>query len=207
LMNTLWTTQRLLCDIEDFALVLGGAWFNNPEADTAATVESFVKMEFGISRAGRVASKILKLCATVPPGRDVFLRMLGTLPARCGKNWHPTEFETIQADDLAGKTAKLGRFFKQTSSRVRKNRKKFDNFLLACDIIGWACRLYIACLRGLSGPKKRKLHTEGKNLLQRILKDWDRRRYRRSENKPAYYEDLANTLVQNVQKAVNRLSG
>ncbi len=170
LMNTVWCPQRMLCGNEQFAMALGGAWFNDPEADPREVVATFVKDMFGVSGTASVAKAILKLSAIMPVRQE--LRPLldsDKLPAQ-----PLTALECEHAGRMAADAEKLAAVFHARKTGVKTNAALYGNYALAAELLNWACRIALARTDGSLNKTHLK---EGKKLLARCIRDWNRGRH------------------------------
>jgi len=172
LCNTMWLPCRMIAGVEQFAFALGGAWFEDPEADPAPVLQRFVRQMFGLKRPAKVAEAIWSLSATMAT-RDEFWRMIGI-------DDHPelglTACEVEQAEALADEAGYLRDVLRHHRRDVGDNRGDYDGLILAADVAIWAGRVGVARTRGRAAPI-RTLKRQGRELLRRVKADWRRHRY------------------------------
>lgn len=207
LMNTVWCPQRMLCGVEQFAMALGGAWFNDPAADPTAVVAEFLASQYGLSRPTGPAEALLRLSA-INPGRNVLRRLLNSEQATTDAI---TTREAEQARELFEQAVRLGDLFIGQARLVKRNREEFGNYALAAELLAWAAMVGI--IRAEAAPSapglRRTLLAEGRRLLRRCQADWNRGRYaddpkRDLDGTPGRWPDA---LIPNLHLALARLSG
>jgi hypothetical protein len=194
----------MLCGIEQFAVALAAAWFDNPDADPQAVVAGFCKSHFGIPRVGKLARTLLDLSAEMPH-RNQLRTMLNS---QVEAEQPATALEVKNCTGLANRVLKLRAALLAAEKNVRRNEIDFRNYILAADVLIWAARRRAAHLAGQSAADRKRLLAEGKKLLKRCRADWNRGRYaddpkRDSGGKVGRWTDA---LIPNLHVALNRLA-
>ncbi|MBN1672050.1 MAG: family 20 glycosylhydrolase [Kiritimatiellae bacterium] len=204
LMNTVWYPQRMLCGIEQFALALGGAWFNQPETDPRDTLRAFVRRQYGLRRGAAVADAVLEL-SRLMPSRDTLFSLLDTGSQPAGPL---TACELAGAEAMGAEARRLRTLFCRARTCIQQNHAEYENYALACAILEWAVAVGTARTNGAGKTTHRSLSRQGHALLSRCKADWQRGRYLDDgkwalRNQPAR---CRNALIASLELALERLA-
>lgn len=205
LSNTVWCPGRLLCGTELFAYALGGAWFNNPEADAAEVMSKFVTERYGIGeQADELAEALLDL-STLIPHNSLPRRIMQTETSHKAPPSPITFAEARTMGQIAKQVAKLRPVLEAYHDRATQNPHEFANYLLVCDLIAWLDRLAGFRVEGEPSASRSQIVDEGSKLLDRCCGDWSRRRFDDDpyrDNDPYPEED---GLITNLQRSLAEL--
>lgn len=197
LMNTVWCPQRMIPGVEQFAMALGGAWFNDPEADPVGVVQRFLRSHFGIRRANKAAKALLEI-SSVRPLRQLFKRWLNTEKTIEGPL---TDCERREAIEIAGRVKEACRVLAREAKVVRRNADDFANLRLAGELFVWFAE--VGAHRG--EPKKvNALKRAGRGRLKRCRSAWNRGRY--ADDPKRENNTWPDSLIPNIKLAIERMS-
>lgn len=204
LVNTVWCPGRMLCGTELFAFALGGAWFDDPEADPVAVVSRFVSERYGVDEPEALAEAILSLSALIPHN-SLPRRIMQTETSKKAPPGPITAVEAREMAAVAGSVAEIRPIFEAHQKTVVRHGEEFANYLLVCDLIGWFSRLGKLRICGEAGEVQLSVVGEGTRLIERCREDWRRRRY---DDDPKRDQDTygeRDGLITNLTRAVRQL--
>lgn len=201
LINTVWCPGRMLCDMERFALVLGGAWFNDPEADPLPVVSRFVTERYGVEPPDVLAEAILRL-STLMPHNSLPRRIMQTETSWKAPPSPITASEVRLMHEVALAVEMIRSVFESLSGWVKYNEIEYRNYLLACDLIKWWDRLARVRLAYGANMQTQTAIELGEHLIRQCNTDWARRRYdddpKRENDTYAETDGLITNLVRSV---------
>lgn len=203
LMNTVWCPGRMLCDLERFALALGGAWFHDPEADPAPVVAGFAEAYFGVGvdASKRLAEAIIRL-STLMPHNSLPRRIMQTETSANAPAPPVTASEAWLMKEAARAIESIRSDLATLRTKATCNKHAYDNLLLACDLVAWWDRLAQARLRSGHTRVPDELVNEGRRLLEGCLDDWSRRRFEDDPNRDHDTYPEADGLVTNLTRSL-----
>lgn len=199
LVNTVWCPGRMLCDMDRFAFALGGAWFNDPEADPLPVMCQYVEQRYGVDPPEILAEAILRL-SILMPHNSLPRRIMQTETSKKAPPGPVTDSEVRLMREIALAVQPLASVFDALRSQVKHHPREYGNYLLACDLIAWWDRLAQTRLAG--DIDFSVLAQQGETLVQRCNADWSRRRY--DDDPKRDHDTYAETdgLITNLVKAV-----
>jgi hypothetical protein len=200
-LNTIWCPQRMLCRVEQAAAAVAGAWANDPQSDPRTAMTRFVRGQYGLAGPSAAAGAILGVITDMPR-YPVLAAMMN-----CGLVEEPatSDAETGRALALAKKIERHKAALVRCRAGVKWNRREYDGWLLACDLLLWATRVCTGRAIARPAPPVRALLAEGKALLNRVVADWNSGRYADDEAReaPGLWRDA---LVPNLRRGLGRLA-
>ncbi len=176
LVNTVWCPGRMLCDTERFAYALGGAWFNDPEADPEPVMCEYVNKRFGIDPPDMLADAILRL-SILMPHNSLPRRIMQTETSEKAPPSPVTDAEVMQMREIALAIKPIRNVLESLRSQVQRNEAEYNNFILTCDLIDWWDKLAHVRLGRDTGNTLACIKEHGHLLLKRCKDDWQRRRF------------------------------
>ena len=204
LVNTVWCPGRMLCDTERFAFALGGAWFNDPEADPEPVVCDYVSQRFGVDPPDLLAEAILRL-SILMPHNSLPRRIMQTETSVKAPPSPVTDAEVRQMHEVALAIKPIRAVFESLRNQVKQNEAEYDNFILACDLIDWWDQLAKTRIGWEACDDPAAIKEQGKTLLKRCKDDWERRRFPDDPKRDADTYAEIDGLITNLLKSINSM--
>ena len=173
LVNTYWCPQRMLMGVAEFAVFLGGRWFQNPDAPESDLASVYARHWHGLpaiaaDAAGRALLDLADLTLTRSEFHDLLRpRHPDTAPAHSADELPPLQ-------DRLADVLDCGERLRRHRSSVTRHRETYDAFILAADLIAWTLRVGIAHHHS-SDPHAPRLAEAGDDLLRRCGENWETR--------------------------------